>query len=86
MNRRVVGVGEEVVDEVGFSDDVCATIIKGVNFSFVNKLINLISSKGRPLADLTCTHYIGCTIKHTLENFSFFFLCHCFVYLSYLLS
>ena len=46
VNGRVIGVGEEVVDEVGFGDDVGASIVIGAEFALVNKLIHVIFAEG----------------------------------------
>lgn len=50
VNRRVVGVGEEVVDEVDFCDDVRASVVEGAEVTFVDKLIHVIFAEGRPAA------------------------------------
>lgn len=52
-------MGEEVVDEVGFGDDVGASIVIGAEFALVNKLIHVIFAEGRPSAHLTRAHYVG---------------------------
>ena len=59
VNGRVIGVGEEVVDEVNFGDDVGASIVIGAELAFVDKLIHVILAEGRPTAHLTRAHYVG---------------------------
>ena len=59
MNRRIIGVCEEVVDEVGFGDDVGASIVIGAELAFVDKLVHVILAEGRPSVHLTRAHYVG---------------------------
>ena len=59
MNRWIIGVGEEVVDEVGFGDDVGASVFEGAELAFVDKLIHVIFAEGWPAVHLTRAHYIG---------------------------
>ena len=46
MNRRVVGVGEEVVDEVNFGDDVGASVVEGAELALVDELVHVIFTEG----------------------------------------
>lgn len=55
----IVGVCEEVVDEVGFGDDVGASIVIGAELAFVDKLVHVILAEGRPSVHLTRAHYVG---------------------------
>ena len=59
VNGWIVGVGEEVVDEVGFGDDVGTSIVIGAELALVDKLIHVIFAEGRPAAHLTRTHNVG---------------------------
>jgi len=59
MNGWVIGVGEEVVDEVGFGDNVGASVVEGAEFAFMDKLIHVIFAEGRPATRLTRAHYVG---------------------------
>ena len=59
MNWWIIGVGEEVVDEVGFGDDVGASIVIGAELAFVDKLVHVILAEGRPSVHLTRAHYVG---------------------------
>jgi len=52
-------VGEEVVDEVGFGDNVGASVVEGAEFAFMDKLIHVIFAEGRPATRLTRAHYVG---------------------------
>ena len=52
-------MGEEVVDEVGFGDNVGASIVIGAELAFVDKLVHLIFAEGRPSVHLTRAHYVG---------------------------
>ena len=58
VNGWVVGVGEEIVDEVGFGDDVGASIVEGAELAFVDKLTHVIFAEGRPTAHLTRAHNV----------------------------
>jgi len=40
VNGWIIGVGEEVVDEVGFGDDVGASIVIGAELPLVDKLVS----------------------------------------------
>lgn len=59
MNGWVVGVVEEVVDEVGFGDNVGASIVIGAELAFVDEFIHVILAEGRPSVHLTRAHYVG---------------------------
>lgn len=59
VNGWVVGVGEEVVDEVNFGDDVGASIVEGAELALVDELIHVILTEGRPSVHLTRAHYVG---------------------------
>ena len=50
---------EGVVDEVGFGDDVGASVVEGAEFAFVDELIHVIFAEGRPAMHLTRAHYVG---------------------------
>ena len=52
-------MGEEVVDEVGFGDDVGASIVIGAELAVMDKLIHVIFAEGRPSVHLTRAHYVG---------------------------
>ena len=54
-----VGVGEEIVDEVGFGDDVGASVVEGAELAFVDKLMHVIFAEGQPTAHLTRAHNVG---------------------------
>lgn len=55
-------MGEEVVDEVGFGDDVGASIVIGAELALVDELIHVILAEGRPATRLTRAHYVGRTL------------------------
>lgn len=55
----IVGVGEEVVDEVGFCDDVGASVFEGAELALVDELVHVIFAEGRPAVHLTRAHYVG---------------------------
>ena len=57
--RWIVGVCEEVVDEVNFCDDVRASVIEGAELAHVDELIHVIFAEGRPSVHLTRAHYVG---------------------------
>ncbi len=59
VNGWVIGVVEEVVDEVGFGDNVGASIVIGAELAFVDELIHVIFAEGRPATRLTRAHYVG---------------------------
>ena len=59
MNRWIIGVGEEVVDEVGFGDDVGASVVEGAELAFVDEPIHVIFAEGRPSVYLARAHYVG---------------------------
>ena len=52
-------MSEEVVDEVGFGDDVGASVVEGAELAFVDKLVYVIFAEGRPSVHLTRAHYVG---------------------------
>ena len=52
-------MGEEVVDEVNFCDDVGASVIEGAELALVDKLIHVIFAEGRPSVHLARAHYVG---------------------------
>jgi len=52
-------VGEEVVDEVGFGDDVRASIVIGAELALVDELVHVIFAEGRPSVHLARAHYVG---------------------------
>ena len=52
-------MGEEVVDEVNFGDDVGASIIIGAELALVDELIHVIFAEGRPSVHLTRAHNVG---------------------------
>ena len=59
VNGWIVGVDEEVVDEVGFGDDVGASIVIGAELAFVDELVHVIFAEGRPSVHLARAHYVG---------------------------
>lgn len=59
MNGWIISVGEEVVDEVNFCDNVRASVVEGAELTFVDKLIHVIFAEGRPTAHLTRAHHVG---------------------------
>ena len=59
VNGWIIGVGEEVVDEVGFGDDVGTSIVIGAELALVDKLVHVILAEGRPSVHLTRAHYVG---------------------------
>lgn len=52
-------MGEEVVDEVNFGDDVGASIVIGAELALVDELVHVIFAEGRPAMHPTRAHYIG---------------------------
>ena len=52
-------MGEEVIDEVNFCDDVGASVVEGAELAVVDKLIHVIFAEGRPAMHLTRAHYVG---------------------------
>ena len=52
-------MGEEVVDEVDFCDDVGASVIEGAELAFMDKLVHVILAEGRPSVHLARAHYVG---------------------------
>lgn len=59
VNGWIIGVGEEVVDEVNFGDDVGASIVIGAELALVDKLVHVIFAEGRPAVHLTRAHHVG---------------------------
>ncbi len=59
VNGWIVGVGEEVVDEVGFGDYVRASVVIGAELAFVDEPIHVIFAEGRPSVYLARAHYVG---------------------------
>ena len=52
-------MGEEVVDEVGFGDDVGASVVEGTELALVDELVYVIFAEGRPAVHLARAHYVG---------------------------
>ena len=55
-------MGEEVVDEINFCDDVGVSIVEGAELAFVDELIHVIFAEGRPSVHLARDHYVGRTL------------------------